>query len=268
MTRFLIVIVAYKTTISKLVPLRYFSTLRDQDFHILIYDNSPTSTDKDVNLQNISYIHDPNNSGISTAYNVGAKYAQINGYDWMILFDQDTLIANDFLNITKISIKKNPLISLFVPTVKFQRGGIMSPKVCRFYRPSHSSIPEGVNNLRNVSIINSGICIRTTIFIEAGGYNEKTAVDFADYQFIERLEKVITNFYVTEAVLIQDFSNNEISEERLYSRFVIYCQSIKNYETSYYRKIALYYTGFLHSVALCRRTKSKRFITHFFKSLF
>lgn len=63
--------------------------LPHSDIPTYIIDNSLYSQIvQDSNV--IFYSHHPDNPGVSFAYNEAAKYAKENGYEWMLLLDQDT----------------------------------------------------------------------------------------------------------------------------------------------------------------------------------
>ena len=57
----------------------------------MVYDNSLLDYQSHEKLGgNIIYIHDRRNSGVSKAYNIASDYAIKNGYNWILLLDQDT----------------------------------------------------------------------------------------------------------------------------------------------------------------------------------
>ena len=56
----------------------------------------------------INYLHDPENSGVSRAYNVGALHAKKNQRQWILLLDQDTTLPDTFLERYGDAIEKNP----------------------------------------------------------------------------------------------------------------------------------------------------------------
>lgn len=266
MKKFLIIIVRYKKDLSEILPLKYFEQCQSNDFEYFIYDNSP---DKLLSLSlshAVRYVYDGFNSGVSKAYNEGVKYAVENGFKWVILFDQDTEIRDsNYFSAIKENIYVYKDINLFAPIVYYNKG-VMSPKICKYYRPISNIINLGIQSLKNVSIINSGLTISTDSFVKAGGYNELVILDFADYQFIERFQKCYDKFVVVETYLYQDFSNDESDINRLLNRFDIYCKSLNGYKTNFVRRIMLLYTGLLHTFALCKRTRNLSFIQKFIKS--
>ena len=267
MKKFLIIIVIYNKTADQIEPLKYFNKVNSDNFTIFLYDNSPISQENSFKGNKFVYFHDAKNSGIAKAYNTGAEYAEEHGYNWLILFDQDTEIRdNNFLKVVEDSIEAYPTVSLFVPTVDY-KNGVMSPKPCKYFRVYDKKLDEGVNLLKNVAIINSGMTISLDTFTRCGGYNEKTYLDLADLQFIERVEKEESTFCIISSHLFQDFSNDETSSKKLFSRFKIYCECLKGYETSFFRHSMLFFSGLLHATSLTRRTRNLKFLIHFFKTI-
>ena len=81
--KILCVIVLYKCKLED--SKSYQSLLRDKDITIFAYDNSPTP--QEVNVKNVIYVHDSQNSGLGVAYNKAAQYANVsilNGYCYWI----------------------------------------------------------------------------------------------------------------------------------------------------------------------------------------
>ena len=269
MIKFLVVFVAYRKKINEILPLKYFNNLVTDEIEFFIYDNSPDKAElESLSLNHkFQYYHDAGNGGVSKAYNVAAEYALKNQIEWIVLFDQDTEVKKGYFPNLKIAIKENPEVKLFVPKVYYNHG-VMSPKRCRFFRPQAGELDYGIHKLNDIAIINSGLVVTTQTFKQCGGYNEDVKLDFSDYQFIERLQSKIDQFYLFKGELFQDFSNDETDSQKLFSRFMIYCEGLKNYQTTPFRRLVIIYTGFLHSLSLMRRTKNSKFITHFIKSLF
>lgn len=266
--KFLVVIVVYKKSLEDIVPLRYFENAKGRNFEIFIYDNSPIAQAEMINNEKYIYHHDQKNSGVSKAYNTAAHYASKNGFNWLILFDQDTeILDQNFLSDLDKYIEKYSQVNLFVPTVEYNNGK-MSPKSCKFFRIRNKDFNTGINKLKNVAIINSGLTIAVDTFLKCGGYNEQTYLDLADLQFVENLEKVESHYCITSSHLFQDFSNDETSPNKLYSRFKIYCECLKGYQTTTPRYLTLLFSGFLHALALTKRTKMIKFLYYYFRNIF
>src|SRR5688500_13697253 len=94
LSELLIVVVFYKTTPRDAVALSSLNAaLRDSSTapHIFIYDNSPDPSA--LVHENATYVHDPENGGVSRAYNRASDHASRMNKKWMLLLDQDTSVS-------------------------------------------------------------------------------------------------------------------------------------------------------------------------------
>src|SRR4051812_33172951 len=86
--------------------------------YLYIFDNSPQSQVVDQSAPvwlNVVYIHDPLNPGLGVAYNSGAKLATSLNLKWIILLDQDTNFAIDFIKKVNAVMGQVNGIKLFAP---------------------------------------------------------------------------------------------------------------------------------------------------------
>lgn len=205
--------------------------LTNQTAYLFIYDNSKTNQSiDDVNWSvwsGINYIHDPNNSGLSIAYNTGVDYAKQLGFEWVVLLDQDTDFRYDFVEKIDLAINNNPSIYLFAPLIKLKTGVSFSPSRYRFKRSVSTKVAPGVRFLKKYVPINSGLVINVIAFENVGGYLNEIKLDFADFQFIEKFREKYKMFYVIDSEAVQDFSNDEINLEKSTFRFEIYLNDAK-----------------------------------------
>lgn len=200
----LFVLVLYKC---KVQESNTFLTLTDSlknykyksDF--LIYDNSPEFNvgDKFDEYNNCSIIYqaDKENNGVSKAYNIGAKLATKRDKKWVLLLDQDTNFPIQTINQYLSAIEKYPEEKLFAPIIMVNNKKIISPCYFKFMRGFYAShIETGLNTFKNLSLINSGMCIDINAFEKNGGYNEQLKLDFSDHEFIKRFKKSVTNKFI------------------------------------------------------------------------
>lgn len=211
----------------------YSSLLSGCGEDLFIYDNSPSAQhpDSEGMKSGWTYVSDPENGGISKAYNSAARYALENGYQWMLFLDQDTVFPANILDEYKEIIGKYPGINLIAPAMKMDEKHYMSPVKVRFHigRPS-CCVPQGKVSLYEYSPINSGLAVNVAAFHQAGGYNENVKLDFSDYQFIERFRKYYPELYVMRSVCFQSFSNVTEPAERKLRRFEQFCDCLKHCE--------------------------------------
>lgn len=268
--KILICCVLYKTNLSR--SNTYLSLLKGYEF-VFIYDNSPISM-LDFSEIPVSwvYIHNPDNPGISVAYNEAAKFANENDFDWILLTDQDTFFPNNSLDYYRDGIKEKGDLPLICPMVitGTGTGTIMSPVKCKHYIPTyHSVVPPAIISLKDFGIINSGMLIRVDAFFKVGGYNSNVFLDFADYQFIERLSMRFNKAFVIPLELKQSFSNDIQDLSVKLKRFDQFCKSLKHYKTVRFSdKIYLNNVLFRRALSLTIKCKSAAPIVTLIKNLF
>lgn len=259
----LIVIVLYKKKIADSISYRIIKEQCNQNCKIFIYDNSPV-IDSDFVKYPISYIHDHSNGGLGKAYNSAAQYAKENDIDWLLILDQDTNFPDCFLDSYIQVINTYPDVSLLVPQIRLPDGTLLSPGYKK--RQLKNMEPSVFYPLNAYLLINSGLCIRTNIFLQVKGYNENIWLDFSDIQFTRKLLHFgIKYFFLLPSECIQDFSNNELDIETLKQRFTIYIECAGQCEYFDFSDWIFRQYGILrHTMALSLRTMSYYFIKCYF----
>ncbi len=227
----LFVVVLYK---QKYESTNVYNSLliRVPQYNVLVWDNSlDIKLNNHLNSWEGKYINSISNVGVSLPYNYACEYAFKCGYSWIMLLDQDTTFADNFMDELVYSLKKHPYIKLFFPMHCLSNGLFLSPVklYMKFSRLSNEQI-SGVVDITKYAIINSGMLVNVEIFREAGGYNEKVFLDYSDFQFIDRLAKINSYGYCLNSICIQNFSNDCIEKKALLNRFSLFCQSLKGCE--------------------------------------
>ena len=270
--KILCVLVLYNQKLES--SLAYLSLVKDNlqrnDFYLFIYDNSqfPQYSQSDFDINKIAYISDPNNSGLSVAYNRAGEFARLNGYSWMLLLDQDTTIINeDYIDIFIKKLDSIYNVALFAPKVISNQGMIMSPLKLFFRIPIKSKIkPNSINRITNIGIINSGMFINVDAFWKVGGYKNEVFLDYADYQFIERYSKKYESFFFLDATLLQDFSNSEVDIYKLEKRYKSFCRSLSFFDKkNIWDKFNIFFIVLKRGISLSFRTKKMSFFKILFK---
>jgi hypothetical protein len=210
---FIILIVIYNkdpfesTTIQCLIDSIY----NTKDSRIIIWDNSiiapsPESVEKLRKYWvNLEYNHTPMNLPLSQIYN--CIIGKINDHStnlsarhkFLLLFDQDSIIDNDYFNILKNSIKNYENIMLFVPRV-ICNNIYISPGNLFYFKGFYTRNKlNGLISSRNKTAINSGMAISTNYlkhFYE--GYNEKLTFYGIDNYFMIKYSKCQEYLYVID----------------------------------------------------------------------
>lgn len=261
-------IVLYKT---RLQESRSFSAVYAQakntgaEISFFIYDNSSDADPYASDFPGVHYVHCPENKGLGVAYNAAARYAKEKGFDWVLLLDQDTVLPDNFLQSYVKAIQENPGIQVFAPRVTLSGKSLLSP-MKRWRKQATHLVAEKTYPIRQYLVINSGLCVKTSLFMQSGGYDEKVWLDFADMQFIRKLLHVgVRRFYLLSCECMQHFSNLETDPEKLKQRFDIYIACARNCE--YFDMadwIFRQYCVLSHTIGLTIRTRSVYFLKCFF----
>jgi len=244
-------------------------------YNIYIYDNTD-KIDWLVNEPNltatgieISYYHNYQNPGISTAYNFMAMSALKEGMKWMVFMDQDTCLPLDAVVHYVQSIKSNMKILLKAPSIRVM-GKQFSPAGFRMMRAFSlkNELQTGVYPLKNLTIINSCLMVNLSFFKSINGYDERLRLDFADTEFIERAKTVISKFELLPFSCSHNFSNNSSSTNSSLFRFKIYVQDLVKYPAkNSWQRIQLMFVGFVHTLQLSWRFHSLKFLNVWIKKL-
>lgn len=183
-----IVVVFYKQDIKQ---SKTFSSLEKvlleqkaslENLDIILYDNSPEKQDFDGSHYNghIDYIHDPRNLGIATAYNYAWQRAEENGSEWLLLFDHDTTVTEEYMDQMLKNHDVTEEIVAVVPKI-ITNGIMVSPVYSHSLRPLQTERPvEGIQE-KPVMAINSGSLLKVSFLNEIGGFNKEFPLDYLDH---------------------------------------------------------------------------------------
>lgn len=263
----MIVTVIYRR---RLKETAVYKTLLHDKPHVTIIDNTPDAEDPGDLPSGWIFRKAPDNPGLSSAYNRASRFAGESGCKWLLIADQDTVFPDETVNAytEAVAAEADRGISVFFPEVKIGDGSYISPVPMEHYRTFPANGPlDGVVDLDNTAVINSGLMVSVEAFEKAGGYKEDVFLDFSDFQFIERLcHAGYRHGFVVPIVLRQDFSNLTDSSSQKQHRYDMFCRSLSAYEPyapnkhSHIRDIA-----FRRAVSLCVATKSMQPLRTFAK---
>lgn len=247
--------------------IRSLREIRMDDFEIAIYDNTDTpdwkiNCDVVPEQHNIIYHHDPENPGISKAYNYMAKLAASEGKEWIIFFDQDTEVPANAIEQYLRAIEEKPDVALKA-AILHVGAKIFSPSKYLFKKSiALLDISPGLYSLNKIVVVNSGLAVDLDLFFKAGGYNEKVRLDFADFQFIERVRTVTDTVEILPVTCKHGFSDNESNVLKALKRYSFFVEDMLNCQR---RNLADHF-GFLivdlsRLVKLSMKFRSLRFLT-------
>jgi GT2 family glycosyltransferase len=188
-TQILIVVVRYKISLedSQTMAGLAQSFRRQpellQSMRVLVWDNSPTSLDQASGTFPFDYNFSEQNLGVSGAYNGAMAWAESIGCPWLLLLDQDTRIAEEYLSKMLsycIKLQQETRIAAIVPFVR-SRDMLISPqRFGRFVR--NHQVPKGVSGIieEPAGAINSGTVMRVSALRAIDGYSDTFWLDYSD----------------------------------------------------------------------------------------
>ncbi len=266
------VIVLYKESLQN---TKTFKSLESAHFtsniklNLFVYDNSPLPKKQNFihNRFNIIYVSDINNSGLSKAYNKGFTHAITNNKKFVILLDQDTEFSNDFFIKYEQAVLNNQDIEIFAPKLVLSNGKIFSPCIYKYKRGWYpNEVGFGINKLKNLVPVNSGVMLSVRLYQKVGGYNEDLKVDFIDFQFMEKVINFTNEFYVIEEIGLQEFSDQSEDFESQLKRYYIYLADVKAIKKKITSSIEYFVIVIVHTLKLSIKYKSIAFFTHLIKA--
>jgi GT2 family glycosyltransferase len=222
--RLFVVIVLYKMLPSESAAFR---TLRaavpslqngQAEIKILLYDNTPGGQDLGALPAGVQYRADPENGGLSAAFNYALEIAHEEGFNWLLSLDQDTSLPIDFLcklcNAAKFIAPMHDVAAI-APRIS-DDGRVVSP----FTHIKHCwalmrNIPDGFVGIptENVYAINSAFTIKVSALKAIGGYDPRFNLDFCDLVIGHRLHcqnlrvYVAGNIHVEHELSVLDLMN-------------------------------------------------------------
>jgi rhamnosyltransferase len=161
--------------------------------NIILVNNSPEISIDSYKSNHVSIINNSTNIGLAAALNVGILEAKKKGAEMVALFDQDTLIPDDFLQKMLKQInnyqtdKKLALFSpVFFNNVTDNYGPIINFKLFRLIRTKPAN---HTNVIHPHYVITSGSFIPISVLDDVGFMREKLFIDFVDIDWCLRARK-------------------------------------------------------------------------------
>lgn len=254
----LLVVVLYQEHLLNTCTYKTLIALNDS-YDVFVYDNSTENQSSIKDIPSVVYYeHNPQNPGLSYAYNKAAEYADFKGYRMILLLDQDTTFREGAIESYKKAIQENADIKLFCPAMMVEGRKFISPvKIYHHSTRLSDTVPKGQASTSRYTAINSGLLIDVKAFLSIGGYNEKVRLDYSDFQFFERFSEKYKEFFVVDMICNQSFSAQVQNSSQKLRRFEIFCECLKNCEKkSLLDKIDYQYIVLKRAINLCLQTKT------------
>lgn len=230
--KLVIVLVLYKKKLSESPSYNalFYAVTKRENIHLLVYDNSPEEQG-DVLFKNnqVSYIHDPANPGLATAYNQGlALFRQISA-QFLLLLDQDTEIDFPYLD-SLVSLSDSKAVGAYVPNV-YSGDRKISPVFSEEYVGGELSFPPLGKTEERLMAVNSGTVLTERGLSAIGQFNEAFPLDFLDHWLFWQLHQKHQAIEVLDKTLAHDLSVLDYSKVSL-ARY----ESILSAERLFYQK--------------------------------
>jgi GT2 family glycosyltransferase len=187
-------------------------------FRVLVWDNSPTPISPELGFP-FDYFHSSKNAGTSGGFNGAMELAERMGIPWLLLLDQDTTFAEDFVPKMAAYSERfadDPEIGAVLPLL-WCRGQLISPnRLGSFYRVL--PVPRtchGAYYKEQVFACDSATLMRVSALREAGGYDESLFwLDFSDIYVFAALYRngrsvyIASDLQLEHSLAITDYGNN------------------------------------------------------------
>ena len=169
-----------------------------KNFKIILIDNESQNVFSDeINKSDkIHVIKNKNNEGFARANNQGIKYSIKNGYDYILLLNNDTLIKNDLIeSLIKHSNNLNqkiiqPLILNYDGKTIWNAGGIINYFFGTFQTHKKGESFKNFKSNKDFTDWFTGCCvlIKSDVFKDIGYFDESFFAYYEDIDFSIRLK--------------------------------------------------------------------------------
>ena len=197
-----------------------------KNFKIILIDNEAQNSfpDEINKSEKIKIIKNENNEGFSKANNQGIKYSIKNGFDYVLLLNNDTLIKNDLIDsLIQQSSSLNqkiiqPLILNYDGTKIWNAGGKINNFFGTFETLKKGKSFKNFKSDKNLTEWFTGCCvlIKLEIFNHVGYFDERFFAYYEDVDYSIRLKKMgysialMTNSYLQHYESASSKSMNKI----------------------------------------------------------
>ncbi len=204
-----IIIVLYRCTLAESNTFKSLSPILERlniDYELIIYNNDPSINI--VSSNNYIVVNATSNGMLAQAYNFAFQRAKKCNKKWLLLFDQDTIVSQDYFSVlTKqlSSITNNDIVSL-VPFLK-QNNKTLSPEITNRNIWIQKPVEEyGIYQHCRISAFNSLSLINIDFLEYIGGFNDKYPLDMLDHWLYSQIYKHKKQVLVLPVVISHDLS--------------------------------------------------------------
>ena len=237
------ILVLYNSTLENSSTYRSFLTsshycLADQRA-IAVYDNSLVCQVSDSERsQLLAYKHDPNNGGLSAAYNWALSLALNHGFTWLLLLDQDSELPISIVRELKHDAYTYDCcdeVAAVVPHVRDKKV-LLSPSRVKYGRlPAFPLTQAGVSD-HQLTAINSGALVRSSFVKSIGGFSSAYPLDSLDHWLFHQIHMTGKKVAISESVIEHDLSVSDYRRKVSLARYRSILSSEAAFITTYKSK--------------------------------
>lgn len=199
---------------------------------MIIWDNSPVRKISSEDISNciikFEYYHTPQNTPLSVIYNKVIKNSI--GYASIFIFDQDSILTNEYFDKIFTAQNQYPQISLFIPRV-IHEDKVISPARRFLHRGEYKFSPNisGIIESKKFIGIMSGMNIRMNLFKSSNiEFDEHLTFYGIDVMFSIDYSKICNTLFIIDYTLQHDLSMfKEESVDIKNKRFESHVASLK-----------------------------------------
>jgi GT2 family glycosyltransferase len=185
---------------------------------VFVWDNSPEEAGVENKLwlsrqfRDVHYYHDGQNTPLSDLYNHVIEKClrgSTRGYEYLMLFDQDSVLERDFLLKMVEAATRNPQVKLLLPLVRSGANRqLVSPANLYYFKGSTWKNPRlGLVKTRFTTAINSGMMISVDYLVnEFIGYPREIPFYGTDNWFCQTVAKNYRWLYVVDTTIKHDLA--------------------------------------------------------------
>ena len=267
-----IIIVLYRCTLEE---SRAFNTLQEQlkgmdmNYELIIFNNDNR---QQIDDSRFVVVNSEENNKLSYAYNFALNRAVENGYNWLLLLDQDTTVPQGYFTRLQDFLKSGypENLAAVVPVLKSGEI-ILSPKaVSPFLRLESDIKHKGYNKW--ITAINSMSLMNVDFLQSIGGFSNKYQLDMLDRWSYTQIMKHNKQVYVLDLCSNHNLSFLNLEENITPARYSDYMkvESIfvadeMNHFYRVFHKIKLFVRSLRQLVKYKNKTFSKITFSNIFK---
>lgn len=236
MNKLYAVVLIYNKKVQDSITCKKISKMKIENIEIVILDNSIENLQNEEQCKKLgyNYLNMNGNKGISIPYNKAVEYVlkqkKATMDDFIIWFDDDTEITQEYFDVLQESIKDNKNIDIFAPIVYGQDGVIYSPNDARFIKNRLISNEKDADSIKKYNAINSCLAVKISVY-KNYRYDETLFLDQTDQNFFDDMRQLNKKFFTLKTIIHQNFSQRgeKLEPKKMLIRYTIRIKDIMRY---------------------------------------